>query len=123
MADVEALASRVIVIHHGTVLFDGALAALAERFATERTIEVTLADSGGSIEPPAVTRADFGRYGEVVDGGEPGAPIRLRVPRGDAARVTGQLLADFDVADLTIVDPSIDDVIERAFAIDAPGGA
>ena len=53
MADVEALASRVIVIHHGTVLFDGALAALAERFATERTIEVTLADSGSVSVGPA----------------------------------------------------------------------
>src|SRR5438128_2729596 len=32
MADVEALCKRVIVIHHGRILFDGQLAALADRF-------------------------------------------------------------------------------------------
>src|SRR3954463_2959314 len=32
MADVEALCKRVIVIHHGNILFDGQLAALGDRF-------------------------------------------------------------------------------------------
>ena len=31
MADVEALCKRVIVIHHGRILFDGELAALVQR--------------------------------------------------------------------------------------------
>jgi ABC-2 type transport system ATP-binding protein len=33
MADVEALCKRVIVIHHGQILFDGQLARLGDRFA------------------------------------------------------------------------------------------
>ena len=44
MADVEALCKRVIVIHHGRILFDGQLDALAQRFATHKTIEAVLAD-------------------------------------------------------------------------------
>src|SRR3954469_24431728 len=44
MADVEALCERVIVIHHGALLFDGQLAALADRFAAYKTIEAVLAD-------------------------------------------------------------------------------
>jgi ABC-2 type transport system ATP-binding protein len=44
MADVEALCERVIVIHHGRILFDGRLAALADRFAAYKTIEAVLAD-------------------------------------------------------------------------------
>ena len=43
MADVQALCKRVIVIHHGRILFDGELAALADRFAATKTIGVTLA--------------------------------------------------------------------------------
>jgi ABC-2 type transport system ATP-binding protein len=38
------------------------------------------------------------------------------VPKADAAQVTGQLLADLDVLDLTIQDPPIEEVIERVFA-------
>ena len=38
MADVEALCRRVIVIHHGRILFDGALSSLADEFAAYKTI-------------------------------------------------------------------------------------
>ena len=44
MADVVALCKRVIVIHHGRILFDGELAALSDQFAAYKTIEVDLAD-------------------------------------------------------------------------------
>src|SRR5437667_12529488 len=44
MADVEALCKRVIVIHHGRILFDGQLAALADRFAAYNTIEAVIGD-------------------------------------------------------------------------------
>ena len=44
MADVQALCKRVIVIHHGRILFDGDLSALADRFAAFKTIGVVLQD-------------------------------------------------------------------------------
>ena len=44
MDDVVALCKRVIVIHHGRLLYDGALAGLAERLAPYKLIRVTLAD-------------------------------------------------------------------------------
>src|ERR687884_858783 len=42
MADVEALCKRVVVIHHGRLLFDGDLVALTERFAAYKTIEAVI---------------------------------------------------------------------------------
>ena len=47
MADVEALCRRVIVIHHGKILFDGELAALVERFSPNKTITVKTEDELG----------------------------------------------------------------------------
>src|SRR5207302_8364208 len=44
MADVEALCKRVIVIHHGKIMFDGPLASLIGQFAAYKTIGVTLDD-------------------------------------------------------------------------------
>jgi len=44
MADVQALCKRVIVIHHGQILFDGALVGLSEQFAAYKTIGVALED-------------------------------------------------------------------------------
>ena len=103
MADVEALANRVIVIHHGRLLFDGALSKLVEQFAPRKTITV---DLGAPLLDP-------GRYGDIVTV-EPGR-ITLRVAKGEAAAVTSQLLADASVADLTISDPPIDEIIDLVF--------
>src|SRR6187401_2317690 len=57
MADVVALCKRVIVIHHGRILFDGALSYLSDRFAAYKTIAVDLADGSASLEA----------YGEVLE--------------------------------------------------------
>jgi ABC-2 type transport system ATP-binding protein len=111
MADVQALCRRVIVIHHGRLLFDGALAALADRFSATKTIGVTLKDVGGDVTP------DLATYGEVL--GEEDGRTTLRVPRASASEVTTRLLHDLPVADLTIEDPPIEDVIERVFATSA----
>ncbi|HEY5664729.1 MAG TPA: ATP-binding cassette domain-containing protein [Ilumatobacter sp.] len=103
MADVEALCERVVVIHHGAILFDGPLRELADRFASHKTVVVTL-------DAPA----DLSAYGEVVDA----SPTRttLRITRDATAAVTARLLSDHPVRDLTVEDPPIDDVIELAFA-------
>ncbi|HXY84211.1 MAG TPA: ATP-binding cassette domain-containing protein [Gaiellaceae bacterium] len=108
MADVEALCRRVIVVHHGRILFDGPLAALAEQFAAHKTIEVDLANGA----------ADLSAYGEVL--GRDGDRVTLRVPKADTPRVTARLLAEQEVADLTVEDPPIEDVIELVFASKDP---
>ncbi|HET9456534.1 MAG TPA: ATP-binding cassette domain-containing protein [Candidatus Limnocylindrales bacterium] len=109
MADVQALCRRVVVIHHGRILFDGGLAELAARFNATKTIGVTLKDG----------TADLSTYGEVMDSAE-GGRVMLRVARDDAPEVTTRLLRDLPVADLTIEDPPIEDVIEHVFATERP---
>jgi len=106
MADVTALCKRVIVIHRGKLLYDGALADLASRLAPFKTLGVVLEQD--SPAPPS-----WEAYGELL-GSEDGK-TRLRVPKDRIARVTELLLARLPVADLTIEDPPIEDVIDRVF--------
>jgi len=107
MADVQALCRRVIVIHHGRILFDGALTDLAVAFGATKTIGVTLKDGTADA-------ALLAPYGEVV--GEEDGRVLIRVGRAEATDTAGRLLHDLPVADLTIEDPPIEDVIERVFA-------
>lgn len=104
MADVEALCRRVIVIHHGHILFDGSLPDLVSRFSAFRTIGVTLEN----------TARDFSPYGEVVE--TTGDRVLLRVPKDDTPRITARLLADLPITDLTVEEPPVDDVIRNVFA-------
>ncbi|GER85530.1 ABC transporter [Thermogemmatispora aurantia] len=102
MADVEALCRRVILIHHGTMLFDGDLTRLVERFSPYKTIIVRLQ------EP-----ADLRPYGEVLSQNED--QVSLRVPKSAVARITARLLTDLPVLDLSVEDPPIEAVIEQIF--------
>ena len=108
MADVVALCKRVIVIHHGHMLYDGDLSGLSDQFAAYKTIGVTLEDASASLDA----------YGEVV--GREDGKVMLRVPKTESSRVAARLLNDLTVNDLTIEDPPIEDVIERVFAQEAP---
>jgi ABC-2 type transport system ATP-binding protein len=103
MADVEALCKRVIVIHHGKLLFDGDLSRLVERFSAFKTVGVTLKNGN----------ADLRGYGEVIS--KDGSRVSLRVPRSETAQVTARLLSEQRVEDLTVVEPPIEDVIESVF--------
>ena len=103
MADVEALCKRVVVIHQGRRLFDGQLTALVQRFASHKVIAVEVAGDG----------IDLARYGEVV--ASSGGRVTLRVPKEETARVTGRLLSELTVTDLTVEDPPIEEVIDRVF--------
>src|SRR2546430_4794461 len=61
MADVEALCRRVVVIHHGRILFDGALAALSNHFAAHKTIGVTLDDRAVDLSASRQVMTQHGR--------------------------------------------------------------
>lgn len=108
MADVEALCQRVVVIHHGRMLFDGPLTELVTRFSPHKTIVVDVEDG---------ITADFTRFGEVVS--QTDGRVTLRVPKVDTAKVAGRLLSELPVSDLTIEDPPIEEVIEQVFAQEA----
>ncbi len=108
MADVEALCRRVVVIHRGRLLYDGDLSVLVQKFTAHKTIEVQLGDC----------QADLGSYGEVVSCAD--GHFTLRVPKDETARVTGRLLADLPVIDLSVEDPPLEEVIEQVFAQESP---
>ncbi len=108
MADVVALCRRVIVIHHGHILFDGNLSELSDRFAAYKTIDVALADGSAQLET----------YGDVLE--REGDRAKLRVPKADTPRIAARLLSEQQIADLTIEDPPIEDVIELVFAEGVP---
>ncbi len=102
MADVEALCDRIIVIHHGSILYDGDLAGLRSRFVSHRLVSF-----GGN----EVTD-DLIRLSDSVEA----TPERtvLRVPNDNVATVATALLAR-GVYDLSIENVPLEDVIDMAF--------
>ena len=105
LQDIEALCRRVIVIDHGTAVFDGALTDLHQHGGSTRTLVVDLVDEAPPIEVDgAVTRQ--------VEG-----PRQwLSFPAdASAAPIVAAVAASYAVADLSIQEPDIEDVIRDLY--------
>ena len=110
MQDVTALASRVLMINRGRLLYDGALEVLVARIARTKRIELVLGGGDGT----RVTAEALAAFGEVKTFHFPNAVLEVR--REDAPATSARILAAFPVADLSIEDPPIEEVIRLAFA-------
>ncbi|HEY3015155.1 MAG TPA: ATP-binding cassette domain-containing protein [Nocardioides sp.] len=106
LQDIEALCDRVIVIDHGTAVFDGPLSELQRGDGSSRMLVVDLVDEAPAIEVAgAVTRK--------VEG-----PRQwLSFPaHASAAPIVAAVAASYDVADLSIHEPDIEDVIRDLYS-------
>jgi len=113
MQDVTALASRVLMINRGRLLYDGALDVLVARIARIKRIELVLGGGGGG-GGDGVTRDTLAAFGDVKSFHFPNAVLEVR--REDAPATSARLLAALPIADLSIEDPPIEEVIRQAFA-------
>ncbi len=108
MADVAALCTRLMVIHHGRLIYDGGLAELVRQLAPFKLIRLTLDGSGNGI-PAAVTSQMT--ITEQDDEGH----LTIRASRADVAAVTTRLLDTLPVIDLAVEEPPIEAVIDQFY--------
>jgi ABC-2 type transport system ATP-binding protein len=110
MADVVALCQRIIIIHHGKLKYDGGINDLSRRIAPYKLIGVALGDP---------CPCDLTPYGVPVaassDDENAGSKQYVQVAAAEVAAITARMLSDLPIHDLTIEDPPIESVIERAF--------
>ncbi len=105
MQDVQELCDRVILIDHGTVVYEGTLRELAERFTDSRLVRLVLRQpvSGEALE----------RFGRVKS--NEGLEATLEIPRQETAEALASLLRQLPIEDLSTEEPSIEDVIRDMF--------
>ncbi|HYH72954.1 MAG TPA: ATP-binding cassette domain-containing protein [Nocardioides sp.] len=106
LQDIEALCDRVIVIDHGTSVYDGSLAGLHAQGGSTRTLVVDLVDEAPPIDVPgaAVRRVEGPRQWLAFPADASAAPIVAAVASA------------YDVADLSIQEPAIEDVIRDLYS-------
>ena len=109
MADIKELCDRVIVIHKGTKIYDGALARLENADGSKKKI-ITFLPAGGGF--PETWQS---RHGETKRDPEEGK-FTVRVPGENVVAVSQEILTTGPVADITIEDIPLEDVIAELFA-------
>ena len=103
LGDIERLCKRLLVIDHGSLIWDGSIAELKERYGPERTLIVDL-------EEPAPPLQIDGARVEKVDG--PRQWLRFE---GPAAELTARVAAAARLVDLQIAEPDIEEIVRRIY--------
>ena len=101
----QELCDRVVVIDHGSIVFEGTLDYLSAKFSDSRRLKLTLSS--------AVNGSDLTRFGKVIEVTE--SQVTFEVPRCETAAVTAALLQALPVIDVAIEEVDIEEVIRDLF--------
>jgi ABC-2 type transport system ATP-binding protein len=104
LGDIERLCNRLLVIDHGSLIWDGGIPALKERYGGERTLVVDL-------EEPAPPLEVAGAVVDRVDG--PRQWLRFR---GSASELTARVAQTARIVDLQVAEPDIEEIVRRIYA-------
>jgi ABC-2 type transport system ATP-binding protein len=103
LGDIERLCKRLLVIDRGSLIWDGGIPELKERYGAERTLVVDL-------EEPAPPLSVEGARVERVDG--PRQWLRFR---GSASELTARVAAAASLVDLQVQEPDIEEIVRRIY--------
>ncbi|KAA0224993.1 MAG: ATP-binding cassette domain-containing protein [Armatimonadetes bacterium] len=104
MQDVAELCERVIVIDHGSLLFDGSLADLSVQYKPLRKLRILFRSE---------SEVDLSVYGTVVSS----SPLEavIEVPRDRTTQIAARVLQELPVEDLSIEEVDIEEVMRDMF--------
>jgi len=112
LVDVERLCERLVIIDHGKLIEDSTVAAIKQRYGTERTLVVDLEVPGPplSIDGVRVVRVDGPRQW-----------LRFHRDRWTAAALLEQVATHAPVRDLSVEEPAIEDIVRAIYRGEASG--
>ena len=105
LKDIENLCPRLIVINHGRIIYDGSLKGIIESFSSHKLINVRFSNGQATDTLDEVAPIVRRQPGEVT----------FEVGRDQVTSVAQRLLSQFNVEDISIVEPPIEDVIAEVF--------
>ena len=106
--DVEKVCQRLIIIDSGKIIYDGGIDALKEHYGKTRMLIVDLAQAYSDIQLEGVdlTRREGNRIWLAFD--------RDTI---SASEVIAQLTARYEIQDLTISEPEIEEIVRRIYEL------
>jgi len=110
LADIERLCSRLLIIDHGRLIWDGGLDELKRRYGQERTLVIDLEEPAPPLEVP-------GARVTKVDG--PRQWLAFRRDETSAAELTAAVAARARLVDLAIEETQIEEIVRRIYATGA----
>jgi ABC-2 type transport system ATP-binding protein len=107
MDDIAAVCKRAIVINHGSIIYDGAMSELKDKYSSTRYLKLQF----DSVVPE---RAELERHGEIVK--IEGLTLVMRVPQKQVMQIATDISKLHAVRDVTIEQVALEEIISDVFA-------
>jgi ABC-2 type transport system ATP-binding protein len=120
MADIEATCERLVILHTGSLVFDGPLSDLQQRLVGRRAIDVHL--EPGSRRWSRELQAEIEPFGAVLLR-DAGLSLTFDVPAGQARPFIQRVFDLFAVHDLAIERQPLEQLVKEIFANGMERGA
>lgn len=106
MVDIEKVCSRIMIIDHGQIVYDGGLDQIRERYGTTRTLVVEFEESVPDFEAPhaKLTKTEGKRKWFAFN----------RVETSPSALIA-YISTRFPVADLAVEEPEIEEIVRTVY--------
>ncbi len=105
MEDIRRLCSRVMIIDHGSLLYDGTYSNLINKFVHEKTLSLRFQKE--------IPKKDLEKFGKILQWD--GVSATLAIPREEAPALLAKVMKEMPVEDLTIQESSMEDVVRDIF--------
>ena len=106
MQEIERLCDRVVIINHGGIVYDGLLADVKKKFQTFKVVDVKLETEQKNFRKKGCTILEKQPY-ELK--------IQIDTKKTTIKEVVDYLIREYDVADINVSDPPIEEIIELIF--------
>ncbi len=114
--DVEQLCQRVIVVNHGTLILDAPIATLKREFLQTKVIDLKLKDDESGSGSGVASAAPLPFAGvTVLQHDDWSFRLEVDTTREPIEMVIAHLVAHYRVADITISDPPMEEIITQIY--------
>lgn len=116
--DIEELCSRILIIDHGKLIYDGSLARLKEQYGTRRKVIMEVPDPARAAELPlheylAVSKEDY-----EIQTDPAGSTVTVAFDKNklQVSDVIGQMMQHAQVKDIRVQETELADIVKAIYS-------
>ncbi|MBW3004939.1 ATP-binding cassette domain-containing protein [Candidatus Woesearchaeota archaeon] len=106
MGDIERLCQRIIIINHGIIVYDGPIDKIKKEYLTHKHLDVKFNKLDKKFKLKGC---------KVITENEYELKLELDTKKQTVKNVVNHLITDFDVADIIVQDPPIEEIIQKIY--------
>ncbi len=106
MQEIEHLCKNIIIINHGIIVYNGSLAEIKRKYLGIKLVDVKLEIKGKKFSKKNCT---------VVEQTDYEIKVEVDTSKVKVKEIVNYLLTEYDVADILILDPPIEEIIQQIF--------